>query len=165
MNIRLARRRDAAAIAAIYNHYIERTVATFEEVAVDAAEMAKRVDGVLHSHGWYAAEDDGDVVGYAYAGPWQSRCAYRQTVETTVYVSKHCLGRGIGRSLYRVLLENLRAQEFHCAIAGIALPNEASVALHEKLGFVQVAEFKQVGYKFGRWLDVGYWQLMLEPQE
>ena len=110
---------------------------------------------------WLVAERNGEVAGYAYASKWKGRCAYRYSVETTVYVEKEAVGHGIGRLLYADLLAALRALSLHVAIGGIALPNERSVRLHEALGFRKVAHFEQVGFKLERWVDVGYWQKML----
>lgn len=103
------------------------------------------------------------LLGYCYASKWKGRCAYRYSVESTVYLSPDATGKGIGSKLYGTLLAELRQRQFHTVIGGIALPNPASVALHEKLGFEKVAQFRQVGNKFGRWIDVGYWQLLLQP--
>jgi L-amino acid N-acyltransferase YncA len=152
---------DAAAIGAIYNYYVQQTTITFEESAVPAAEMARRIEDVTGRFPWLVGERDGEVLGYAYAAPWKTRSAYRHSVETTVYVSPHAAGRGIGRTLYHALIERLRSQGVHRAVGGIALPNPASVALHEKLGFVRIGQFDEIGLKFGRWLDVGYWELRL----
>ena len=102
-----------------------------------------------------------DVVGYAYAGPWRTRAAYRFAVETTVYLDRNRTGHGLGRALYGRLLADLRELGFRCAMGGIALPNDASVALHERMGFVKVAHFREVGFKFNRWIDVAYWQRAL----
>ena len=152
---------DAEPIGRIYNHYIETTTVTFEEQAVSTAEIARRIAEVTNGFPWLVAEADGAIAGYAYARPWQTRSAYRFTVESTVYLAHESTGRGIGSELYAVLLADLRARRLHCAVGGIALPNDASVALHEKLGFEKIAHFKEVGWKFGQWVDVGYWQLLL----
>lgn len=156
--IRTATTADAQAICDIYNPYVEKTVITFEEVPVDAATMAQRIADIGQRHMWYVAEEAGRVVGYAYAGPWRPRTAYRHAVETSVYLAADATGRGLGRALYATVLDALPRQGFRCAMGGIALPNDASVALHEAMGFVKVAHFKDVGFKFGRWIDVGYWQ-------
>ena len=108
---------------------------------------------------WLVAEDSEGITGYAYAGPWNSRCAYRHSVEVSVYLRVDATGSGIGTALYRALFDRLEAAGTHVVIAGIALPNEASVALHERFGMRQVAHFEEVGFKFGSWIDVGYWQL------
>jgi L-amino acid N-acyltransferase YncA len=153
---------DAPAMARIYNHYIQATVITFEEDPVTAQVMAARVTEVQAlSLPWLIAEIENGVVGYAYATRWKARSAYRHSVETTIYLEPGCERRGIGTALYSGLLAVLRERGIHVAIGGAALPNEASVALHEKLGFEHVATFRQVGFKHERWVDVAYWQLVL----
>ncbi len=160
--IRSATARDADAIAGIYNHYVVNTPVTFETEPVGVVEMAQRIEEILAaSLPWLVIEENGTVVGYAYAGKWKGRCAYRHSVETTVYLDAESTGRGHGGALYEALLGQLRALGLHVAIGGIALPNPASVALHEKFGFEPVARFREVGFKFGQWVDVGYWQRML----
>lgn len=162
MIIRPALPTDAASIAAIYSHYIIGTTISFEEAPVDAAEITQRIEAVLAAGLPYlVAEDDGSITGYAYATPWRARPAYRSSVETSVYLRDGSHARGTGTALYRALLAQLTHSGYHVAIAGIAQPNAASVALHEKLGFMQVALFREVGRKFGRWVDVGYWQRVL----
>ena len=159
IRVRPATAADAEAIARIYGHYVVNTTITFEEQAVPAQEMAQRIDEVLSaSLPWLVAEQDGRLVGYACAGKWKGRCAYRHSVESSVYVDAAFTGRGIGRQLYRALLQLLRDRSIHVVIGGVALPNAASVALHESMGFSKVAHFREVGYKFGQWIDVGYWQ-------
>lgn len=162
IEIRPAAAGDAAALARIYNFYVQETIVTFEEEAVSAAEMSARLREVQEaSLPWLVAEDRGEVVGYAYAGKWRVRRGYRFSVEVTVYLD-HRRGRaGIGTSLYQRLLSELPPRGIHVAIGGIALPNEASVALHEKLGFRKTAHFHEVGFKFDRWIDVGYWEKRL----
>ncbi len=159
--IRTATMADAEAICAIYNHYILETAITFEEAAVTPAEMASRIDETLRSLSWLVWEDGAAVHGFAYASKWKGRCAYRHSAEVTVYLDPKFTGRGIGSQLCESLLADLRERNFHAAIGGVALPNPASIALHERLGFHKVAHFEQVGRKFGRWIDVGYWQLLL----
>ncbi len=160
--IRPATPGDAAALAAIYNPYIEKTIITFEEQALTAAEMAQRVNEVGSAAlPWLVAEIGGRIAGYAYASKWKGRCAYRYSVESTVYLHEPQTGQGLGTQLYRALLDELAGRKIHAVIGGIALPNEASVKLHEKLGFVKVAHFPEVGFKFGKWVDVGYWQRTL----
>jgi L-amino acid N-acyltransferase YncA len=160
--IRQAVPTDAEAIARIYNHYIGDTVITFEEEPVSCSEMAERIAEVSSaSLPWLVAEQDGTVLGYAAASKWKGRSAYRFSAETTIYLAPNCLGRGIGTCLYQLLLKQLKDLGLHVAIGGIALPNAASLALHEKLGFRKVAQFVEVGFKFRRWIDVGYWQLTL----
>jgi L-amino acid N-acyltransferase YncA len=151
---------DAARICEIYNHYVRETVVTFEEVPIAEPEMAGRIADVTGRLPWLVCEDAGAVAGYAYATMWKTRSAYRYSVESTVYLAADSVGRGIGSALYRALLADLRARDLHCALGCIALPNAASVALHERLGFRKIGEFKEVGRKLSRWVDVGYWQLL-----
>jgi phosphinothricin acetyltransferase len=123
--------------------------------------MRARIAEVLETLPWLVHEEDGRVLGFAYASRWKGRCAYRFAAESTVYVADGHARRGIGRALYTALLSDLRARGVHCVIGGIAQPNPASVALHEALGFSKVAHFREVGWKFGRWIDVGYWEVVL----
>jgi L-amino acid N-acyltransferase YncA len=160
--VRSARPEDAEAVAAIYNHYVAQTVVTFEEEAVSASEISQRLEDVHRaSLPWLVGERDGLVVGYAYATRWRSRRAYRFSAEVTVYVHPDHSGTGIGTALYGQLLVELRNGGIHAAMGGIALPNDASVRLHEKFNFKKVAHFEAVGFKFNRWIDVGYWQVVL----
>jgi phosphinothricin acetyltransferase len=160
--IRSAGPQDAADIARIYDYYTRNTVITFEERIVAESEMAARISAV-RSAGlpWLVAEREGNTVGFAYAGEWKARCAYRHSVEVTVYLDHRHRGEGWGTRLYEALFTQLREGATHVAIAGIALPNPQSVALHEKFGMTKVAHFAEVGFKFDRWIDVGYWQLTL----
>lgn len=155
--------RDAAACAAIYAPSVEDNVTSFEERAPDAAELAARIAAVSRTHPWLVAEEGGAVLGYAYACPFQERPAYRWSASVSVYVAADHVGRGLGRALYEELFARLRRQGFQVACAGITLPNAASVALHERLGFVQVGHSPRVGWKHGAWRDVGWWQLELAP--
>lgn len=152
---------DAAAIAGIYNHYVGNTIVTFEEEAVSAKEMAGRIREVTAALPWLVWAEGGRILGYAYASKWKSRCAYRYAAEATVYLDKAATGRGLGTKLYTALIAELKKKKYHSIIGGVALPNPASVALHEKLGFRKVAQFKEVGWKYGKWIDVGYWELIL----
>lgn len=160
--IREATEGDAAALADIYNHYILNTDVTFEETALTTDEFAQRIEKVQSSgYSWLMAEDSGRAIGYAYATKWHERAAYRHTVEVSVYLAPDCAGQGWGTRLYEALFAGLRQTPVHIAIGGIALPNAASVAIHEKFGMEKVAHFHQVGWKFGQWIDVGYWQVQL----
>jgi L-amino acid N-acyltransferase YncA len=153
---------DAEAIARIYNYYVQNSVITFEEELVAVQAMATRIAEIQGLRlPWIVAEVDGAVVGYAYARPWRPRSAYRYSVETTIYLEHDHAGRGLGTALYSALLPLVRERGMHVAIGGVALPNDASVALHERLGFEKVASFRQVGFKHDRWVDVAYWQLLL----
>ena len=160
--IRPALPADAEAITGIYNYYILNTVITFEELVITSQDITRRLDEVYAaSLPWLVAVSSDRIVGYAYASIWKERSAYRYSVESTVYLDPEALGVGFGSQLYENLLTNLRQQKLHTVIGGIALPNEASIRLHERCGFRKVAHFKEVGYKFGQWVDVGYWQLIL----
>lgn len=163
--IRNAQAGDAAVISQIYNHYVAGTTITFEEEPVSTDEMARRMQAVQAAGlPWLVTEIDGVVVGYAYATKWKERSAYRYSVESTVYLSADSHGRGLGMALYDELLAALAASGVHVVIGGIAQPNPASVALREKLGFARVAMFREVGRKFDRWIDVGYWERVLPSQ-
>jgi phosphinothricin acetyltransferase len=163
--IRPASAADAARICAIYNHYVTRTAVSFEEEPVREPDMAQRIADVAAAGlPWLVLDTDGVVAGYAYATTWRARPAYRYSVESSVYLDEACIGRGFGRLLYGALLDILRTRELHLVIGGIALPNEASVGLHEALGFRKVAHFSEVGKKFGDWRDVGYWALRLDAR-
>ena len=157
--IRLAGEADAAALAEIYRPYVEDSRVSFEESAPDAAEMLKRQTGDgAGCHPWFIAEEDGRILGYAASSPFRTRPAYRWIVETGIYLAADAHGRGIGRALLAHLLEILERQGYVAAIGAIALPNPASVALHEKLGFTHSGTYRGVGFKIGEWLDVGLWQ-------
>ena len=155
--------RDAAACAAIYAPLVEASVVSFEERAPGPAELAARIAGIQATHPWLVAEDEDEVVGYAYGCPHRSRAAYRWTAEVSVYVADAQRRRGHGRALYEALLGRLRRQRFQLAVAGITLPNDASVRLHEGLGFDPVGVYRRIGWKAGGWRDVGWWQLELAP--
>lgn len=159
--VRPIQRADAQAVCDIYNHHVLNTIVTFEEDAVNADEMAHRIAEVTHTFPWHVVESGGRVVGYAYATVWKDRSAYRYAVESAVYVAEGQHGLGFGTALYEALLGELRHRHLHSVIGGISLPNEASVALHEKLGFRPVGTFCEAGWKLSRWIDVGYWQLVL----
>ena len=162
VKIRGAELSDADTLAEIYNHYVVRTAVTFEENPISGAEMERRIGAVRSSSlPWLVAEKDGLAVGFACASPWKTRSAYRFSVEVTVYLAPGNAGCGIGTMLYSELLSILERSDTHAVIGGIALPNEASVALHEKFGFEKVAHFQQVGFKFNQWIDVGYWERVL----
>jgi L-amino acid N-acyltransferase YncA len=153
--------RDAAACAAIYAPYVEDSVISFETQAPSAPEMAERIEAIGATHPWLVAERNGGVAGYAYASPHHARAAYRWAADVTVYVDAAHQRSGVGRALYEALFELLRAQRFWIACAGITLPNDPSVGLHEALGFVPVGVYRNIGWKDGSWHDVGWWQLDL----
>lgn len=159
--VRTATPEDASQITDIYNHYILNTSSTFEKTPVSSDNMKERVENTQVKYPWLVIEIDGMIQGYAYATDWKPRGAYRHSVETTVYLRDGQSGKGYGSMLYAKLLEVLKQLNVHAVIGGIALPNEGSIALHEKYGFKKVAHFKEVGYKFDQWVDVAYWQLLL----
>jgi L-amino acid N-acyltransferase YncA len=159
--VRSANVADAQAICNIYNYYVTNTTISFEELEVKAPEMSRRIISVSETFPWLVIENAGIVEGYAYATKWRERSAYRFSVEVSVYLSPLAIGRGCGASLYGALFEQLSKLGVHVLIAGIALPNEKSIKLHEKMGFVKVAHFSEVGFKNNQWVDVAYWQKIL----
>jgi L-amino acid N-acyltransferase YncA len=156
-------RRDAAACAAIYAPHVEGSAVSFEEEAPGAAEMGARIERYGASRAWLVAKREGRVVGYAYATAFNERPAYRWSASVSVYIAAEARGSGVGRSLYEALFARLRERGFRTACAGITLPNEASVRLHESLGFEQVGLNRGIGWKHGAWHDVGWFQLELAP--
>jgi L-amino acid N-acyltransferase YncA len=164
--IRPASADDARAIADIYNHYIQTTVITFEEQVVSDDNMAQRIADVQsYNLPWLVYERNGLLLGYAYATRWKPRSAYRYSVEITVYTAPGASGGGVGSALYAELFACMKAVGVHAAVGGIALPNAASIALHEKFGMKKIGEFQQIGFKQGHWLNVGYWQIVFDPQD
>jgi L-amino acid N-acyltransferase YncA len=155
--------RDAVRCAEIYAPYVHDSPVSFEDVAPGADEVGERISRIGAAYPWLVAVVDGRVVGFAYASQHRSRAAYRWAVDVTVYVDPACHRQGVGRRLYEALFEELRGQRFCVACAGITLPNEASVALHESLGFSLVGVYRGIGWKAGAWRDVGWWQLRLLP--
>ena len=163
--IRLATAADAEAIAAIYRPVVESTTISFETAPPDRDEMARRLADTLVAHPWLVCDIDGRVAGYAYASKHRVRAAYQWSVDTSVYVDADRRRSGVGRGLYRSLFAILAAQGFFNAFAGIALPNTASVALHEAVGFEPIGVYRRVGFKLGAWHDVGWWQLALRAHD
>jgi phosphinothricin acetyltransferase len=164
IKIRLATPLDAREICDIYNPYVKYTAVTFEESPVSEDEMASRIESKLKTHAWLVAEDESNkaILGYAYAGTWRERQAYRHTAEVTVYVKEGSHGNGIGKALYQELLSLMKEKHYNVLVAGIALPNEKSIGVHEALGFKKVAHFSNVGYKFKKWMDIGFWECQLD---
>lgn len=153
---------DADAIATIYNHYIVNSTCTFEEETVSAQQMAERIEILIDSKmPWLVYEHQGQVIGYCYAKQWNARSAYRFTAESSVYLSPDCPIKGVGSSLYEQLFSRLRDDGIKNVMSVITLPNDQSTRFHHKMGMEQVGHFKQIGFKFDRWLDVGYWQKIL----
>ena len=164
MIIRMVSKQDVDAIVEIYNFYINETIITFEQETITIDDMLSRFEKIAADDlPWLVLEDDqGVVIGYAYASKWRERYAYRFSVEVTVYLAQCATGKGYGCQLYQALFSELKIKGVHSVIGGITLPNSASIALHEKFSMEKVAHFSEVGYKFNRWLDVGYWQGNLE---
>lgn len=156
--IRLATDDDAAAVAAIYGPVVEGTAISFETEPPDAEEIRRRIRDTLMAYPWLVFECNADVIGYAYASRHRARAAYQWSVDTSAYVDEKFRRRGVGHALYLSLLAVLEAQGFVNAYAGIALPNPASVTLHERVGFTPLGVYRGVGYKLGAWRDVGWWQ-------
>jgi L-amino acid N-acyltransferase YncA len=165
LTLRLAEEADATDIAAIYEPVVRETVISFETTPPDAEEITDRIRTTLPTHPWLVCERAGDVFGYAYAGSHRSREAYQWSVDVSVYVHSEYRRSGVGTGLYRALLSLLEAQGFYNAYAGIALPNPASVGLHESLGFEHVGTYEDVGCKNGAWRSVGWWHRRLQPCE
>ncbi|WP_010180650.1 arsinothricin resistance N-acetyltransferase ArsN1 family B [Aquimarina agarilytica] len=159
--IRNATLEDAFELAEIYNYYILNSTITFEETRIDAEEMKSRMESIIEEFPWLVYESNGQIIGYAYASKWKGRCAYKHSVESTVYLKNGEEAKGVGTLLYTELIKRLSKIQIHAIIGGIALPNKASISLHKKLGFQQVAHFKEVGYKFEKWIDVTYWELLI----
>lgn len=157
--IRPAIAADAVTVRDIYAPIVERTAISFEDETPSIEEMARRIQ---LAHAFFAAEHNGIVIGYAYAGPHRERAAYRTSVDVSVYVDERARQLGVGAALYGSLLPHLRHQGYHAAFAGIALPNQGSVALHERVGFTPVGIYREVGFKFGKFHDVGWWQMILQ---
>ncbi len=165
LRLRIAEPADAADFAAIYAPIVRDTAISFETDPPTAEVMEGRVRKLLQTHPWLAAERDGRVIGYCHAGPHRERAAYRWSVDVTPYVHADARGQGVGRALYLALIAILRLQGFRSAFAGIALPNPGSVGLHEALGFELLGVYRDVGFKHGRWRDVGWWRLSLSDGE
>lgn len=152
---------DAPAICGIYNYYIVNTAISFEETPVSIAEMEDRIRTVTAKYPWFVWEEAGEVLAYAYVNTWKERIAYRYAAELSIYVKYGKEGRGLGKKLMARLLEAVKKTEIHALVAGITIPNERSIALHEKFGFQKIARFNEIGFKLDKWLDVGYWELVL----
>ena len=162
-DIRPVQETDAAAIAGIYNYYVSRTTVTFEEVPVSDAVIAGRIAELGKDYPWLVYERNGAVLGYIYAGRYKSRCSYRYSAEVSIYLKTGEQGHGLGSRLFERFFSLLKGNPVHALIGCIALPNDVSVRLHEKFGFEKVAHLKEVGFKFGQWIDVGYWEKIIRP--
>ena len=156
--VRAATAADAAACAEVYARYVRETAITFETEPPTPDQMAARIADYASSHAWLVLERDGELAGYAYGHRFAERAAYAWSCETSIYVAPGARGNGAGRALYQALLPLLAERGFRRAYAGIALPNPASLAIHERFGFRQVGVFSRVGWKLGRWHDVAWLQ-------
>lgn len=159
MNIRQVKIEDAAQVAEIYNYYIQNTHHTFETEPLGVDEMQKRIGEITEKYPYLVAEEDGEIIGYACAARFRLRQAYEYSVEVSIYVKNAAKQKGVGTRLYETLFAELAETDVHIIVAGISLPNDVSVRFHEKFGFTKVARFREIGYKLGRWIDVGYWQM------
>jgi phosphinothricin acetyltransferase len=164
LSIRAASPSDAPSIQAIYAPIIRDTAISFETDVPSVQEMARRIETILKSHAYLVAENAGQVAGYAYASPHRTRAAYQTSVDVTVYVAETARSAGVGKALYGALLPKVAGLGYHAAFAGITMPNEGSVALHESVGFTAVGIYQEVGRKFDRWHDVGWWQRVLSDK-
>ena len=152
--------KDAAQICRIYNDYITNSIITFEEEHISEKEMWERIESTIVTYPYLVFELDNNILGYAYGSQWNPRSAYRKSAEASIYLDRNHTAKGIGTQLYSELISILKKEDYHTVIGGISLPNKASVNLHHKLGFEKVAHYKEVGFKFNQWIDVGYWQLI-----
>lgn len=163
--IRLAKAKDAIHIADIYNHYVKTSIFTFDESPILTKDMETKIIELRNnSFPFLVYEYEKSILGFAYSSPWKSRCAYKHSVESTIYIHPHKHHNGIGTQLYKTLFQELQKLDIHSILAGISLPNNASVIFHEKFGFEKVGQFKEVGFKFNKWIDVGYWELLLNEE-
>ncbi|MBD2339961.1 N-acetyltransferase [Calothrix sp. FACHB-156] len=163
--IRLANEQDASPMLAIYAPIVRETTISFELEPPSETEFQQRIQNYQQQMPWLVCEIHGEIVGYAYASPYRTRAAYQWSVESSVYVSENHRRQGIAKALYMALLKLLQLQGFYNVVAAIALPNPASIAVHEAVGFVPVGVFPKIGFKFGKWHDIGYWQLSLQAEQ
>lgn len=160
--MRLATIHDTEQILEIYAPYVQTTNISFETIVPSKEEMEKRIERVLVNNPWIVYEADKGILGYAYASKHRERVAYKWAVDVSVYVRQECIGKGIGKALYTALISILKLQGYCNVYAGICLPNDSSVGIHKYFGFSKIAHFNNVGYKFGQWHDVGWWEMILQ---
>lgn len=165
LTLRIASPHDAECLSQIYAYYVDTSSISYEYVAPTVEEFSSRISHKLEQYPYIVAELDGKPVGYAYASQYRERAAYGWCVELSVYVSRHCIGRGVGTALYTALLELLRLQNIVIAYSAITLPNDASIALHEKMGFTLAGRFHASGYKMGQWWELAWYQKQLNPMQ
>jgi phosphinothricin acetyltransferase len=159
--IRAFHTNDTKELLDIYNFYVLNSTSTFDDVPLTFEEFSEKLTGISSNYPFIVFEENDEILGYAYGSKFRPKPAYNKTVESTVYVKNGVLGKQIGTKLYTELLKLLKQENYHIVLGVLTLPNDASVKLHEKFGFTQVAYLKQVGFKFGKWQDVGFWQLNL----
>ena len=150
---------DIEKIVEIYNYYIQNTIITFDRVPFTVDDFEQKIKPIYKKYPFIVFEENNEILGYAYGSSWRPKPSYKHTAESTIYLKANALKKGVGTKLYTELLKQLKQQKFHTIIGGLTLPNDASIKLHEKLGFKKVAHFNEVGRKFEQWLDVGFWQL------
>jgi len=159
--IRKVKESDSRQISDIYNYYIENTIITFEEVPLSVYETEARIKKISESFPYLIIEDNGEITGFAYANTWKERSSYKNTAEISIYLKDGTQGNGKGKELLKSLLDELYNSQLHLLIAGIALPNNASIKTFEHFDFKKIGQFSEVGFKKGKWIDVGYWELLL----
>ena len=159
--IRNVRFEDLNQLCNIYNHFVVNTTITFDTSIKTYEEFAEEMNEIIKEYPFLLVEQNDQILGYAFVSKWKSRRAYNYTVESSIYLDPGSHQKGIGSILYNELITEIKKSKIHSVIAGITLPNDISIRLHEKLGFTKIAQFKEVGYKFEKWLDVGYWELIL----
>lgn len=150
---------DLKEIVDIYNYYIENTAITFDRTPFTIDDFKQKIASIYKKYPFIIFKENNEILGFAYGSSWRAKPSYKHTAESTIYLKKGVLGKGIGTKLYTELLQQLKKQKFHTIIGGLTLPNDASIMLHEKLGFKKVAQFNEVGRKFDQWHDVAFWQL------
>ena len=153
---------DAPQITAIYNYYVDHSIVTFDINHSSIERFKDKITTTIKRFPWIVYEIDGEILGYAHGSEWKAKDGYKYTTETTIYLKENAIQKRLGTILYTELIQQLKALNFHALIGCITLPNDASIALHEKLGFEKTAHFNEVGYKFEKWIDVGYWELILK---
>lgn len=152
---------DAPQIMDIYNYYVDNSIVTFDTEHALLIEIQNKIKTTMDLYPWIVYELDGEILGYAYGSEWKAKDGYKHSTETTVYLKEGTLKKGLGTMLYQELIDQLKKLNFHALMGCITLPNDASIRLHEKFGFEKVGHFKEVGLKFEKWIDVGYWELRI----
>jgi phosphinothricin acetyltransferase len=161
MILRPVKESDAENITKIYNYYVKNTTVTGDEIPFSIENMRDKIKNKSQNYPWLVLEENFNILGYIYIDHWRMRSAYKHSAELSVYIHHEIRSKGFGSKLFQGLIEELKKQNFHSIVSAIVLPNDPSIALHEKFGFKKVAHFIEVGYKFEKWLDLGYWELLL----